>query len=146
MDDITEVKYIRKKVFCDELLVPENIEFNDLEQDAMYVIVYDIEDNKKAVATGKINYNGTSCEIDKIAVLKEYRGLYYGDFTVKMLINKAFTAGVNDVYVICPITMKEFYHKIGFKIEEYYIQNNIQVCRMVIRADLVKKSCNGCKH
>jgi len=145
-DNLSEAFYIRKKVFCEEFSFSEEDESDEYDQEAMHVVVYDGSDSTKAVATGRIIYYGDSCEIDKVAVLKEYRGLYFGDFTVKMLINKAFTAGVHEVFVRTPMNCELFFNKIGFQKETDYLQNNVICCKMVIRDNQVKKSCNSCSH
>ncbi len=124
-DDLAEVFRIRREVLVEEFGVSEEIEFDGLDEHAMHVIVYE-EDNrknlsgelskeKKAVATGRIVYDGISCEIGHIAVLKEFRGKKYGDFTVRMLLNKAFTGGINEVVVNIDPILEKFYQKIGFK-------------------------------
>lgn len=124
-DDLAEVFRIRKEVLIEEFGISEEIEFDGLDEHAMHVIVYEegirkplsgeLSEEKNAVATGRIVYDGISCEIGHIAVIKEFRGKKYGDFTVRMLLNKAFTGGVKEVVVNIDPRLEEFYHKIGFK-------------------------------
>jgi N-acetylglutamate synthase-like GNAT family acetyltransferase len=131
--DLSEAFAIRRKVFVEELLIPEEKEFDDLDPIAMHVIVYEEDDNKKAVATGRIYFDGTNCEIGHIAVLKEYRRKEYGDFTLRMLLNKAFTAGIKSVYSIVPKDCIEFFQSVGFiRNEEEILDNDKIFYRMTI--------------
>jgi predicted GNAT family N-acyltransferase len=121
-DDLAEVFQIRRTVFVEEQKIPDELEFDDLDHEAMHVIVYEEDPNwrdtkenyKKAVATGRILFDGTTCKIGRIAVLKEHRNMKYGDFTVRMLLNKAFTAGINEVSLDAQCSAQGFYEKIGF--------------------------------
>jgi N-acetylglutamate synthase-like GNAT family acetyltransferase len=149
-DDFSDIFNIRRKVFIEEMGIPENIEFDDLENEAIHVLVYestsnsklnDFEIQKKPVATGRIIYKGDSCQIGHVAVLKEYRKLLYGDFTVKMLINRAFTAGINKVTLISKPEVEEFFRKIGFETADFDEVNN--EVYMIIKKNHVKRACAG---
>lgn len=142
-DDLKEVYSIRQNVFVDELRILETTEFDENDANAMHVIVYEEAGSKKAVATGRITYNGDKCEISKVAVLKEFRRKKYGDFTVRMLLNKAFTAGINEVTLNSQISVVEFYEKIGFhKIDNCFIESNITYVPMMIKITDVITQCN----
>jgi predicted GNAT family N-acyltransferase len=113
--DLSEALEIRRQVFVKEYQKSEEEEFDELDPIAMHVIVYEQGDQKKPVATGRIVFDGSACEIGHIAVLKEYRHRQYGDFVVRMLINKAFTAGIHEVSVKVPGQLIDFFRKIGFR-------------------------------
>lgn len=116
--DLSEVIDIRRKVFIQELNMEENEEFDDQDSYAIHVVVYEQGDRINPVATGRLIFDGTTCEIGHVAVLKEYRNKKYGDFAVRMLINKAFTSGIHEVTIKTPNNLIEFYHRIGFKIKK----------------------------
>lgn len=149
-DDLTEAFQIRKKVFVEEQGIPEDLEFDDLDSLAMHVIVYEEDPNwktndkayKKAVATGRIIFDGSTCKIGRIAVLKEHRKMKYGDFTVRMLLNKAFTAGIGEVRLDAQYTALAFYEKIGFHVSgEPFNEAGIKHFPMVIHMQDVKTTC-----
>lgn len=148
-DDLTEVFQIRKKVFVEEQGIPEELEFDDLDSQAMHVIVYEEDPNwkndkayKKAVATGRIIFDGTTCKIGRIAVLKEYRNMKYGDFTVRMLLNKAFTAGIDEVRLDANCSVQAFYEKIGFHVAgEPFAEAGIEHLPMIIHMYDIKTNC-----
>ncbi len=147
-DDLSEIYNIRRKVFIEELAVPEDIEFDDLDNEAIHVLVYeeasninsnDMTKKKIPVATGRIVYEGDSCKIDHIAVLNNYRNLKYGDFTVKMLINRAFTAGISTVTLTAKKEIEGFFKKIGFEAINYNL--NYNTVDMIIKEYNVKRLC-----
>ena len=139
-NDLSDVYMIRRKVFIEEMGIPEEVEFDGQDENAMHVIVYEEAANKKAVATGRICFDGTNCLIGHIAVLKEHRYKKYGDFTVRMLLNKSFTAGIHDISVLSFNDTVAFFEKIGFHIDGQTDQDTI-CCRMSININDVKTEC-----
>lgn len=142
-DNLDEVFTVRRSVFIEEQNQPEELVFDDIDQEAMHVIVYEETKGKKAVATGRIYYDGMLCEISKVAVLKEYRNKKYGDFTIRMLLNRAFISGINEVYLESPSRVKVFFEKIGFHQEPNCIESNEEsIYHMVIQQSDVVTECN----
>jgi predicted GNAT family N-acyltransferase len=145
-DDLNEVFNIRREVNIEELKIPEEHEFDEHDSSAVHVIVYENEqtnrDIKIPVATGRLLFLNEVCFIEKIAVLKKYRRRNYGDFAVRMLINRAFMAGVNQVFVNIPESKEQFFGKIGFvKINEYISENGIHQCKMIIKYENFVPEC-----
>lgn len=142
-DVLDDAFKIREKVFVEELNVPFNIEFDDLDRESIHVMVIDNIDHNSYVATGRMHYNGEYCRIGHIAVLKEFRGRYYGDLAVRMLINRAFTSGIDEVWTEVDLVVKPFFEKIGFQIENEEFKNDESTrVNMVIRR---KNFCSQCR-
>ena len=147
VDDLSEVLLIKQKVFVEEL----GYRINDLsneEQLSMYVIVYEEDPSwkenqisKKAVATGRLYFDGENCEIADVAVLSDYRNKKYGDFAVRMLLNKAFTSGINTVRLTTPIQTIDFFKSIGFQ-KLHHDSSNVDVCRMIIQIKDIITKCS----
>lgn len=151
-DDLNDVYKIRNTVFVEELGIPKELEFNSTDKEAIHALVYEVSSEKSnsnlktPVATGKITFDGEKCTISNIAVLKDYRNKQYGDFTVRVLINKAFTAGINEVTVYAYENTVKFFENIGFKvIEKNIIKYNDTLCKMEIKANDVITICKKCK-
>ncbi len=163
-DDLSEAYWIRKKVFLEEYGVPEEKVFDGLDEMAMQVIVYEADsampgrsdsmekgtssgmefwhsERKNPVATGRIQFDGSRCEIGQVAVLQEYRRLGYGDFTVRMLINKAFTAGIYNVECRAGEESRGFFEKIGFSVIHQEQEGNHSFYRMEIIESRVTREC-----
>lgn len=153
-DDLSEILKIRREVFVEEYGMPEDVEFDGLDDMAMHAIIYEENERwqqqseeieKVPVATGRIIYDGTVCIIDKVAVLKEYRGKKYGDFTVKMLLSKAFTSGINDVMTKTISEAQGFFRTIGFaNSTEEYFENGIPYIDMAMKQSDLVKLCSKC--
>lgn len=111
-DDLTDANQIRKTVFVDEQEMKEGDVFDSLDTVSIHAVVYD--ENEKAVASGRITLDGEEYRIGKIAVLKEARGQGFGDFIVRMLVDKGYLAGAATVMVRSQIHAIPFYEKIGF--------------------------------
>ena len=87
-DDLREIYQIRREVFTEELGELEEQDANDAI--SMHALAYT---EGKPVATGRIRFDGWEFVIDKVAVRKEFRGMKYGDFIVRLLIDRAMMAG-----------------------------------------------------
>ena len=141
--DLSEVFKIRKEVFVEELHIPEEVEFDDLDSIAMHVIVYEEAGSKNTVATGRIFFDGTICEIGHICVRKEFRGKKYGDFAVRMLINKAFVSGIPEVCCNVSGDVIEFFQKIGFRKDDKITEINQSKCYpMIIHDSDIVRACS----
>jgi predicted GNAT family N-acyltransferase len=153
-DDLSEVLYIRNKVFVEEYGIPYNMEFDDMDGIAVHALAYERltdtntgiigEQNKIAIATGRLLYDGEYCRIEKISVLKEFRGKKYGDFIVRLLLNKAFIAGIERVYVDSYLSTEGFFKKIGFtRDSDGFIDESMRKCRMIINDCSLRRNCSN---
>lgn len=120
-DDLSEVKHIMNEVFpisakVDSIINSSQKIFDIENEFVTYVIVYDGINYKNSVAVGSMIYDGTKCMIDKVGVLKSYRRQKYGDFAVRMLLNRAFTSGIQQVHLYASINDIKFFESIGFKL------------------------------
>jgi predicted GNAT family N-acyltransferase len=141
-NNLEEVYSIRRNVFIEELGIPKEIELDDFDDEAIHVLVYEVNSNNKtAVATGRIKYCGESCIIDKVAVLKEYRQKEYGDFTIRMLLNRAFTAGINEVTADVSPEVFGFFEKLGFHKIVDGVSENTKEIKIKINSSDVKTCC-----
>lgn len=135
-DDLTEIRNIRRVVFQEELGIKKEIEEDGLDNLCMHVLAYD---NRVPVATGRIYYDGWEFVISKVAVLKEHRRKMYGDFIVRMLIDKAMMAGALEIKLKSPKDCVEFFKRIGFE------NKNLPEGEMVLDTANIHKCCD-CNH
>ena len=132
---------IRHKVFIEEQNVPKEEEYDNWDNFAKFVAVYD---NDEIVGTGRIFFDGDEYRIGRIAVLKEHRGKHYGDFIVRILIDNAFDNGAEEIHLGAQVRAVGFYEKIGFKVcGEEYIDANIPHLPMILKR---QDFCTGCGH
>lgn len=112
-EDLTDAFEIRSRVFVDEQKMDKDVVFDEDDKVSVHAIVYDT--NEKPIASGRIFNDGTEYRIGKIAVLPEARGKKYGDFLVRMLVDKGYLAGADNIKVRSQLHAVPFYEKIGFR-------------------------------
>jgi N-acetylglutamate synthase-like GNAT family acetyltransferase len=109
--EVAEVEAVRRSVFVEEYgFCPEPMEEADAFR--IHAVAYDDE----AVAgVGSISFDGERFEITHVAVLPAYRGKQYGDFIVRMLVNKAILANASEIYTSTTEQTCPFFETIGFE-------------------------------
>lgn len=158
LHDISECLAIRKEVFGEEQQFPLAAMEDAEDKSAIFVLAYETkmetepaqsvenEDKKKElkfpIGTGRLVFLGDAYKIGRIAVRKEFRGRGYGDFIVRMLVDKAFQMGAKEVFVGAQEHAVAFYEKIGFlKQEETYEEDGILHYKMKIMPHTCKRKC-----
>ena len=140
-DDLTKVHEIRKAGFTEEYGIPEDVELDDDDIMAMHVIL-DYENEK--VGTGRMKYDGETFILDKMAVLKEHRNNGYGEFIVRMLLDKVFLANGKEIFTDATKDTVEFFKKIGFvEIGDEYERDKLIYVPMKVQKGSVKTKCGG---
>lgn len=140
-EDLTQVKEIRKEVFQKELNISADVEEDGEDMMAMHAIV-DFEGRK--VGTGRMRFDGDTFILDKVAVLADCRGNGYGDFVVRMLLDKAFLANGTVIYSDATKETEHFFEKLGFvEIDEPYEEEGIIYIPMKVEKGKVKTKCGG---
>lgn len=146
MDHMEEIQPIRREVFGQELGFPENINFDDIDENAIHAVAYKDIDRTIPVATGRLHKtgDGEDFKIGRIAVKKEERGQGYGDFIVRMLVDKGLMMGADRVIVGAQPHAIKFYEKIGFRpTGETYYEAKIEHTVMEIKQNTICKACQG---
>lgn len=139
-DNLSDAFEIRKQVFQIEQGVSAEEEFDALDKEAIHVVIYS---GGKAVATGRLLMLNDKFVIGRVCVRKEERGKQYGDFVVRMLVDKAFQSGAEEVILGSQIHAMGFYEKIGFvPYGEIYMDAGIEHRYMKMIKDQLCKKCN----
>lgn len=120
LHDISECLAVRREVFGDEEQFLTAASKDSQDSSAIFVLAYETGglNDQKIVGTGRLIFLGDHYKINRVAVRKEYRGKKYGDFIVRMLLDKAVTMGAKEVYADVPEQIVPFYEQIGFVSEE----------------------------
>lgn len=143
-DDKTEVYDIRRQVFHVEQGVSLEEEFDEIDDLAVHVLVFTSDEPSRAVATGRVFFDGDNYKIGRVAVLKSERGKKYGDFVVRMLANKAFIAGADEIHINAQVVAVPFYEKIGFiSYGDEFDEAGIKHVSMKLKSGSLCKECNS---
>ena len=100
---------IRRKVFIEEQNVPEELEWDEFDDDCIHILV---TDNNKPIACGRLKADG---HIGRMAVLEVYRKTGIGSTILEELLNSARNLKLTNVYLHAQTTAIPFYEKLGFK-------------------------------
>lgn len=110
-DDLSDVFQIRRKVFVEEKGISEDNEFDGFDNMCLHGL---IKVQGKMLGAGRIFYDGETFRLGHIAVLADERGKKYGDFLVRMLIDRCFVSGALEVVAETGYDTAGFFEKIGF--------------------------------
>jgi predicted GNAT family N-acyltransferase len=103
---------IRKKVFIKEQKVPLDIEIDGFDLEAEHFIAY-FDD--KPIGCARIRTKDHHAKLERIAIIKEYRGKGYGAELTKFLIDYCKQMNIKEIYLHSQIYVSDFYKKLGFK-------------------------------
>ena len=106
--ELNQIFTIRKQVFIQEQHVPEEEEMDGFDTEAEQFIAYY---QHQPIGCARIRTN----KLERIAILRKYRGNGYGTQLTKYLINHQKNQGFNEIYLYSQTTVSEFYTKLGFK-------------------------------
>lgn len=148
-DDLSEIYDIRTKVFVEELGLQKEQVFDLYDPDAIHVLVYEEKFSEQGeelipVATGRITYDGDVCEVAHISVLKDYRNKEYGDFAIRMLINKALLSGIDEICLVATKDVVGFFERVGFTVSERKSEEDGKI-KMILNLSNMDSMCK-CKH
>ena len=100
---------IRRIVFIQELNIPENMEINENEDSATYVLA-NIE--SEYVGTARWRYTDLGIKLERFAVLSEYRSCGVGTAMTKFILNQLDHSKV--IYLNAQESAISFYKKSWF--------------------------------
>ena len=103
-----EIVAIRTEVFIQEQKVPEALEMDGLDLDAVHVLAFD---GDGIIGTGRILPDG---HIGRIAVKRRYRGRGTGRMITQKLLDIARDLDLPEVCLSSQCHAREFYQKMGF--------------------------------
>ncbi|MFW2588584.1 GNAT family N-acetyltransferase [Sagittula sp. SSi028] len=110
--DLTGPHHIRRAVFIDEQGFTEAEEWDDLDHDAVQLL---IRDGATPVASARLLRDGNTGKIGRICVLRPYRGRGLGARLVTFGIDHfRATPGVDSVYLSAQTHALPFYEALGF--------------------------------
>lgn len=144
IENLTEIQALRQSVFKEELGLDALAAFDDSDAFAVHALCYD--EKEAPAGIGRITFDGKRFDISHIAIRKDLRGQEYGDFVLKMLINKAAIANADTIYALSLPEQSGFFEKVGFK--KTGTQQTIQGITYddLILSGSLMHMCKGCNH
>lgn len=102
---------IRRRVFIEEQSVPEALEWDGLDENAVHVLASD--DANRPIGCARLLPQG---KIGRMAVLPEWRGSGVGRTMLETLVALARTQGLSEVRLSAQTHAIPFYEQAGFRV------------------------------
>ena len=112
MQEFEKAFNIRRKVFIEEQNVPFEEEKDGLDEEAEHFLLYV---GKKTAATCRLRILDKTAKIERVACLKEYRGLKLGKIIMEYLMD--YIKNQSDAVIMvlgAQCSVVGFYEKLGF--------------------------------
>lgn len=108
-----EAYRIRKVVFVDEQNVPMDLEIDEHEEASIHFIAYD---GKDVVGASRLRFVGEYGKLERICVLKSYRGKSYGKKLIAKMEEEIINKGYKKAKLHAQTHAKEFYERLGYEV------------------------------
>ncbi len=105
----TEAMKIRNTVFVKEQNVPEELEYDGLDEEAKHFLLYF---NDKPIATSRLRTTDQGYKLERFAVLEEYRRKHFGNKLLDYIVKSV--KDPKKIYFNSQITAVKFYESNGF--------------------------------
>jgi predicted GNAT family N-acyltransferase len=113
--DLEGAFQVRREVFVEQQGIPESIVFDNLDGEAMHVLV---RIGDQATGTARIRFLGArQAKLERMAVLKTFRNKGIGKGIVSFMIDNLRSKQVEKVVLHAQQEVVEFYRKCGFQQE-----------------------------
>lgn len=107
--DHAAISGVRRQVFINEQGVPEELEWDGLDEEALHLIAEDAEG--KTIATARMLADG---HIGRVAVVASWRRQGVGKALMQELLNMASQQGHDKVFLDAQLEAIGFYQRLGF--------------------------------
>lgn len=113
-----------------------------MDNEALHVIVYE---DKQPIACGRMLICEDRYIFDHIYVINEKRNNKIGDFTVRLLIEKANLMCAKEIIVLCEDNNKMFFETLGFLESKEPSKDNLEGIKMCLDLDIFFNGKKCCK-
>jgi len=114
IDDHTQLKNIREKVFIQEQKVTPELEWDGMDENAMHFLVFKDEE---AIGCARAVVIKNYMQLGRMAVLKEYRGQGIGSALLEKAMTIAKLNQLSAIYISAQCHAIDFYKKFGFEVK-----------------------------
>ena len=114
-NDIADCLALRKRIFVVEQAIPDHLDSDGLDDDAVHVIVRRGDDSHNVIAaTGRLVWEGTEGVLARIAVDEAFRGQGLGQIIVQRLEEAARQRGLQSLSLHPHQYLERFYRRLGY--------------------------------
>ena len=113
--ELNDAQEVRRQVFTEEQGIKREMDINGLDQNSDHIIAYN---NDVPIGTARVRHkNGIQAKLERIAVLKPYRGQGIGKKIIAASLELAKAKGALEVTLDSQQSAAGFYQKLGFQQE-----------------------------
>lgn len=140
-DDLSQIYELRREVLQQELGMPAELDLDGQDEWAVHAIA---RQGQMTAAVGRILFDGERYIISRVAVRGGLRRQGYGDFVVRLLINRALLAGARELYAdALSAGGQALLEKIGFvPCGEPQESGGLHFVPMCLKKERLHKCCN----
>jgi predicted GNAT family N-acyltransferase len=113
--DLAAALELRRRVFCEEQGVPEELERDGLDEAALHLVAVDA--SGAVVATCRLMRRGRRMALQRMAVDRAARGRGLGARLLEAAHAEAAAAGAGEVELHAQLAVRDFYARAGYKPE-----------------------------
>lgn len=124
LEDLAKAFAVRCIVFCAEQDVPYTLERDQYDMQALHIIG---EAGGEPVATARIRFDSECARLERIAIVKGYRGKGHGDALMRLMLKICVDRGYPKTKLHAQTYALPFYEKHGFVAEgEVFLDAGIE--------------------
>ena len=111
--DLKEAFEVREKVFTEEQGIPEDLEFDNHDREALHMVV---KDGERVIGTARVLFLTTNqAKIERMAILRPFRHRGIGRRIISFLNEELKNRHVEEVVLHAQYSVVAFYKSCGFK-------------------------------
>ncbi|SDJ86483.1 GNAT family N-acetyltransferase [Sediminibacillus albus] len=110
--EIKQAYYVRNTVFVEEQKVPPELEIDELEKESIHFVGYQ---NGEPVAASRLRFVDNYGKLERICVLKEYRGRSFGSQIISEMEAAIQTDGYEKAKLNAQTRAEDFYKTLGYQ-------------------------------
>lgn len=130
-EDAPALKAIRTRVFVEEQGVPQEMEWDDADNDSLHFMAS--SEQGEPIGTARLMANG---QIGRMAVLKPWRGRGVGDALLTAALSQASTMGYPPPFLNAQASAVDFYARHGFQVRgQRFMEAGIPHYKMVLEPE-----------
>ncbi len=108
----SHVMPIRREIFIIEQQVPEELEWDEFDQDALHAIV---KKEQEVIGTARLIIDKAIARIGRMAIKQDFRGQGIGQEMLEALVTKSLELHVTLIKLHAQVHAVSFYAKLGFE-------------------------------
>ena len=129
--ELYQVFKIREIVFIKGQNVPKRMERDKFDNSSKHIIAIS---KNKPIGCARIRFVHGKAKLERIAVLKNYRGKGFGKMIVNYMINYCKNKNIKDVVMNSQYYLKDYYRKFWFKpVGKPFMEAGIKHIKMYLK-------------